>query len=107
MRLTRRHMDIDRADVYRKRNYLKNSNAAAYYIDDTRSVDNYELNSQSVVEFQIPYPYVWNRHLLLLALFSAQPAVFFVLVLVLPLTLLHVTDLHFVVCFWVFGIFAF
>ena len=41
----------------------------------------YELNSQSVVESKIPYEYVWNRQFLLLALFPAQPALFFVLVL--------------------------
>ena len=40
-----------------------------------------ELNSQSVVESKVPYVYVWNMNLLLLASFSAQPAFSFVLVL--------------------------
>ena len=65
----------------RKRNYLKNLNATAYEIEDTRSVENYELNSESIVWSKIPYAYVWNRHSLLQALFPAQPALFFVLVL--------------------------
>ena len=47
----------------------------------TRSVEQYELNSQSVVESKIPPADVWNRSLLLLALFPAQSALFFVLVL--------------------------